>query len=168
MLTRDASYWVTTLGLSPHPEGGYYREVYRSSLSIPRADLPSGFSGDRSCCTSIFYLLQSGDFSAFHRIRSDEIWHFYAGGPLELHVLDQDGCRSVTIGQEIDKGHHLQYVVPARAWFAAAPAVNTPYALLGCTVSPGFDFSDFEMAERAKLIAEFPHAAEIVTLLTRQ
>jgi predicted cupin superfamily sugar epimerase len=168
METHDAAYWVRTLQLAPHPEGGYFREVYRSEGSIPASALPARFSGDRKYCTSIFYLLEAGDFSAFHRICSDEIWHFYAGGPLELHVLSPKGHSEIVLGRDPSVGHHLQYVVPAQAWFAARPARGTPYALLGCTVSPGFDFADFEMAKRTELVAEFPQESAIITALTRQ
>ncbi len=167
MERTDATSWVTSLELSPHPEGGFYKEVYRSSESIAKAALPERFSGDRSYCTSIYYLLSAGDFSAFHRIRSDEIWHFYAGGPLDLHILHNGAHTHVVIGRDVRAGQHLQYVVPAGAWFASTPRVGSEYALLGCTVSPGFDFADFEMARREDLISHYPSAATVVTALTR-
>ncbi len=168
MMTYDAAYWVKALGLTPHPEGGYYKETYRSEDVISQSALPGRFAGERSCCTSIFYLLESGDFSAFHKICSDEIWHFYAGDPLELRVLSSEGLVSVTLGHDVAAGQHLQYVVPAQAWFAAYPASGSRFSLLGCTVSPGFDFADFTMAKRSELIAEFPKEQRIISSLTRE
>jgi predicted cupin superfamily sugar epimerase len=163
----DATSWVTALKLSPHPEGGYYKEVYRSAESVSKSALPERFSGDRNYCTSIYYLLRSGDFSAFHRIRSDEIWHFYEGDALDLHILHNGEYRHVVIGRDVAAGQCLQYVVPAGAWFASTPRVGAEYALLGCTVSPGFDFADFEMAQREELISHYPGAAAVVTAFTR-
>lgn len=141
----DAAYWVSHLHLIEHPEGGYYREVYRSAEEVSSGSLPSRFDGSRSFSTSIYYLLESGDFSAFHRIKSDEVWHFYGGNPLELHIVAGAEYRMVLIGRDLHAGHHLQYVVPHGAWFASRPAPGSAYSLLGCTVSPGFDFADFQM-----------------------
>jgi predicted cupin superfamily sugar epimerase len=166
-LEKDASYWVAHLGLRPHPEGGYFREVYRCSEGIAQSALPQRFSGDRSFCTSIFYLLEKGDFSAFHRIKSDETWHFYAGGALEVVMLSHGGVTTVTLGHDIALGQQLQYTVPAEVWFASRPPPGTLFSLVGCMVSPGFDFADFEMASRTQLIEEFPFAQETVKELTR-
>lgn len=166
--TRDASYWISHLALGPHPEGGFYREVYRSRDLVASDCLPERFSGERSFCTSIFYLLEQGDFSSFHRIKSDETWHFYSGGPLEIIMLRNGSATTATLGQDISSGQQLQYTVPAETWFASRPATDTPFALLGCTVSPGFDFADFQMADRAALIKQFPSAQELITSLTRE
>lgn len=164
---KSAHYWTSNLFLSPHPEGGFYREVYRSTETIPHSALPPRFTGKRSFSTSIYYLLQKGDFSAFHRINSDEGWHFYAGGPLHVHILHNGQYQRVVIGSEITEGHHLHYVVPAGAWFASEPGEGTSYSLVGCTVSPGFDFADFEMAERKSLLEIFPEHSAVITRLTR-
>ncbi len=165
--SRAATDWIDALALQPHPEGGFFREVYRATDMVEPTGTLRRFGGARSVCTSIFYLLEAGDFSAFHRIKSDETWHFYAGGPLKLHIL-HGGCHlSVTIGSDVWSGHHLQYVVPAGAWFASAPLTGTNYSLLGCTVSPGFDFVDFEMAERSELVRHYPEHSELVTKFTR-
>lgn len=162
-----ASHWVSSLSLSPHPEGGYFKETYRSLDIIPVGTFGSRFGGPRSVCTGILYLLEAGDFSAFHRIRSDEMWHFYAGGPLELHILHDAKHQVVRIGRDVHRGEHLQFVVPAGAWFASAPSQGSAYSLLGCTVSPGFDFNDFEMANRSELVREFPAHADVIARLTR-
>jgi len=136
--------WIARLALAPHPEGGFYREVYRADDVIPAQALPPRFPGDRSVATSIYYLLEAGNFSAFHRIRSDEIWHFYAGGPLELHLVSEGNTRTVRLGLEADPDMAPQVVIPHGVWFAAEPCSTSEYSLVGCTVSPGFDFKDFE------------------------
>ena len=164
---QPATYWIENLGLKPHPEGGYYKEAYRATESIPHAALPPRFSGERSFATSIYYLLEQGDFSAFHRIRSDETWHFYAGGSLEIITLHQDRHIALSLGSNIREGEHLQITIPAGVWFAAHPKKNTSYTLAGCSVSPGFDFADFELAKRSDLLSEYPCSEEIVRALTR-
>lgn len=166
-MSENAAHWVTSLALTPHPEGGYFKETYRSTDALPVGVFGERFSGPRNVSTGIYYLLEAGDFSAFHRIKSDEMWHFYAGGALDLHVLDQSGHTSIRLGREVVHGDHLQYVVPAGAWFAATPAEGSSFSLLGCTVSPGFDFADFEMASFAELNALFPSHRDVVTRFTR-
>jgi predicted cupin superfamily sugar epimerase len=167
-IEREASYWVNHLALKPHPEGGFYREVYRSSEGVAQSALPGRFSGSRSFCTSIFYLLERGDFSSFHRIKSDETWHFYAGGALEVAMLVDTGVTTITLGQDPSLGQQLQYTVPSGVWFASRPAPGTTFSLVGCTVSPGFDFADFEMGNSKELIQEFPSAHETIRALTRE
>ena len=164
---EQARRWIDDLHLQPHPEGGFFREVYRSRDIIPKSALPPGFRGDRSLATSIFYLLGQDDFSAFHRILSDETWHFYAGGPLELYTLSSSSLSVITLGTQPEKEQQLQYTIPARTWFAARPCPGTSYTLAGCCVSPGFDFDDFEMGDRDALCDAFPHAAEVIRTLTR-
>ncbi len=166
-MPKDAPYWIRNLSLTPHPEGGFYREVYRSMEIVPQSALPNRFTGGRSFSTSIYYLLEKGDFSAFHRIRSDEVWHFYGGEPLDLHVLHNGQYECVIIGAEISEGHHLQYTVPAGAWFASEPREGSTYSLVGCTVSPGFDFADFELANRVELVEVYPQYSAVITRLTR-
>lgn len=163
----SASYWVSALSLTPHPEGGFFKETYRASDLIPPGTFGARFEGHRNASTGIYYLLEAGDFSAFHRIRSDEMWHFYAGGTLELHMLHEGRHQLVRIGRKVHEGEVLQYVVPAGAWFAAIPVAGGAYSLLGCTVSPGFDFADFEMADRAVLAREFPTCADVIARFSR-
>ena len=172
---QPAQYWIEHLQLVAHPEGGYYRELYRAQEQIPLSGLPSRFTGARSFATSIVYLLRAGERSVFHRIRSDETWHFYAGSPLELFQLDErtpEKAERILIGPDLHLGQHLQWTVPAGVWFGSRPMVNgdsrdrEPYALLGCTVSPGFDFADFEIADRARLCEVFAKHSELVNELT--
>ena len=154
--------------LAPHPEGGWYKENYRAAGTIPHNVLPNIFTGDRSFSTAIYFLLEQGNFSAFHRIQSDECWHFYAGGPLVIYVINDDGSlEKITLGSNILQGETFQYVVPAGCWFASAPAGGTDYSFVGCTVAPGFDFEDFELAERDALIEQYPQHADVITILTR-
>lgn len=159
---------IETLELQPHPEGGYYKETYRSKDTITKDALPDIFNGDRNHSTGIYYLLESKDFSAFHRINQDEMWHFYKGSTLILTTISDKGeLSTIKIGNDIANGETPQAVVPKGYWFAAKVEKPESYALLGCTVAPGFDFQDFELAERNKLIAEFPQHKNIITTLTR-
>ena len=156
---------ISTLKLLPHPEGGFFKETYRSNLEI-RIGEP--YSGKRNISTCIYFLLTSDVFSAFHRIHQDEIWHFYDGSPLLLHIISPKGEYScVKIGRKINNGEIPQFVVPAGCWFAANVLNYEDFTLLGCTVSPGFDFSDFELANRLSLIQQFPEHKDIITKLTR-
>lgn len=162
-----AAEWVKALGLMRHPEGGWYRETYRSAETLARAHLPGRFTGDRAFSTTIYYLLEAGDFSALHRIRQDEGWHFYDGWPLELHLLSPAGEHSrVLLGRDPERGLFPQAVAPAGWLFGAASTGE--YSLLGCTVAPGFDFADFEMPARAQLLAAHPRHAELIGRLTRE
>ena len=161
-------YLVEKLGLQPHPEKAYYKEVYRSEDIIPKSGL-NGFSGDRSFCTSIYFLQTSENFSAFHRIKQDEIWHFYEGASLSVHVIYPDGVYiEHKIGLDLEKGEQPQLVVPAGCWFASSVETESSYSFVGCTVAPGFDFDDFELAIKADLSQEFPQHAKIISKLTRQ
>ncbi|WP_299552108.1 cupin domain-containing protein [Seonamhaeicola sp.] len=159
---------ITKLELLPHPEGGYYKETYRSEGFISEYDLDDAIEGKRNYSTAIYFLLTSNTFSAFHRIKQDEMWHFYKGSPLKLHIISDSGeYSSVIIGNAIEKGEVPQFTVSARDWFASEVTENGDYTLVGCTVSPGFDFRDFEMPERDFLISKFPQHSEIITKLTR-
>ena len=163
-----AAHYINHLKLQPHPEGGFYKETYRSGESIGADALPERFSGGRSFSTAIFYLLQQGDYSVFHRIKSDECWHFYAGGTLLIHVIGKNGDYNCTrLGADIALGENLQFVVPATAWFAAEPAEKTSFSLVGCTVAPGFDFSDFEIRDKEALLHSFPQHHTLINRLSR-
>lgn len=158
-MTIAAKALVDRFGLLPHPEGGFYKETYRSKEDMPR------FGGRRSVCTGIYFLLTEGTKSRLHRIKSDEMWHFYAGGPLELVQIFPDGTvEAVVLGQDVLAGEKVQHVVPAGAWFGAAP--RSGYSFVGCTVAPGFDFADFEMAKREELLRAFPEAKAAIERLT--
>jgi predicted cupin superfamily sugar epimerase len=160
---------IQQLELIPHPEGGYYKETYRSEGSISKSTLPADYSGDRSYSTGIYFMLIADTFSAFHKINQDEMWHFYDGSSIELHMITSDGIHScVHIGRDIENGEYLQYVVPGGVWFASRVKGNAEYSLLGCTVSPGFDFADFILPNTTEMTALFPRHAEIIGELTRE
>jgi predicted cupin superfamily sugar epimerase len=164
-----AEYWIERLGLEAHPEGGYFRQTYRSELSLGREALPAGFSGARAASTAIYFLLEGENFSAFHRLRSDEVWHFYAGASLAVHVIDEDGrCSEIRLGRDAEAGEVFQAVVKAGRWFASEMRDRKSWALVGCTVAPGFDFEDFEMAKRGELVREYPQHQEVIERLTRK
>ena len=163
-----AKYFINNLQLQPHPEGGFFKETYRSSGTIALKCLPPYFNGERSYATSIYFLLQQGHFSAFHRIASDECWHFYEGGALLIHIIDKQGTYScIRLGRKTGEGEFFQFVVPAHCWFASEPAPGTEFSLVGCTVSPGFDFADFEMADKKLLSGQFPQYHSVVNRLCR-
>jgi hypothetical protein len=165
---KPASYWVEKYNMQSHPEGGYFAETYRSSETIGKDALPNRFSGDRSYATGIYFLLEGHHFSAFHRIQSDEMWHFYAGNPLSVYYIDFEGnIQIIKLGNNPDNGEVFQAVVPAGVWFGSKPSELNGYSLVGCTVAPAFDFADFELADRATLIEEFPQHRAIIELLTR-
>ncbi len=156
---------IARFELRPHPEGGFFRETYRSTAVVSASALPGVLSGNRALSTAILFLLPEGTRSRLHRLRSDEIWHFYLGGPLRMVFLREPGgvrWDSVILGHDIGSGQHLQYLVRANTWFGAAPLPGVPYSLVGCTVAPGFDFEDFELGERGELIGQFPAEAELI------
>src|SRR6187551_1839823 len=153
---NTAEYWVQSLQLHPHPEGGFYRETYRADEKIKADHLPERYQGDRNFSTAIYFLLRSQDRSTFHRIKSDELWHFYQGSTLLLYVLTEHGLNIHRLGADITKGDSLQVMVPANCWFGARVEKLDSFALCGCTVAPAFDFADFEMADREYLLNTYP------------
>jgi len=166
---KKAEFYIKFFNLQKHPEGGYFGEVYRSTEHIPVQALPQRFSGFRCYSTSIYFLLPGNEFSAFHRIKSDEIWHFYKGAPVRIHVIDPKGNYSeVIVGDDPERGESFQAVICAGCWFAAETTDPESFSLAGCTVSPGFDFSDFELAKRHELIKLFPAHINIIERFTHQ
>ena len=164
----DADYWIRKLGLVRHPEGGYFRETYRSREGMAAAALPARYGGARSFATSIYFLLTGDDFSALHRIRSDELWHFHTGSPLTVQMISPDGgYGELRLGSDPARGEAFQGMVPAGTWFGASVADPGGYALVSCTVAPGFDFADFEMGGREELVRAYPHLREKIVRLTR-
>jgi len=160
----NTKYWIEKLSLQPHPEGGFYRETYRSSLEIT----PKGFPGNRASSTAIYFLLEGGDFSALHRLRSDEMWHFYAGSTLLLRAISHEGSATeIKLGNNPEAGEHFQAVVKAGDWFGACLQDAHSFALVACTVAPGFDFTDFELGERAGLVKAYPQHRTLIKTLTR-
>jgi len=163
---ENANYWITQLDLISHPEGGYFRETYRSGEFITSDHLPERYHGDRNYSTAIYFLLRAKDRSVFHRIKSDELWHFYQGSTLLIYMLTQNGLEVHRLGSNMAAGDSLQVVVPANTWFGAMVEKPGEFALCGCTVSPGFDFMDFEMAKQKTLLTEYPEQSEIILRLT--
>ncbi|MFH1027655.1 MAG: cupin domain-containing protein [Pseudomonadota bacterium] len=165
---HSTSYWIEQLGLARHPEGGWFRESYRSAELIPASALPDRFDEQRCFSTAIYFLLEEGDISALHRLKSDEIWHFYDGASLAVHVIEPDGKHyTLLLGHDLDGGEQLQAIVPAGCWFGAELAGSGEHALVGCSVAPGFDFNDFEMASGEELIALFPQHEGLISRMTR-
>ncbi len=165
----DAATWICALNLRPHPEGGWYRETYRAAETISGANLPPRFAGPRAFSTAIYFLLDSGQYSALHRIRQDELWHFHDGDPLLIHQISASGAYEVgRLGCDPAHGAWPQHVVPAGTFFGAELAPGGRFALVSCTVAPGFDFADFELPPRRVLLTRFPqHATLIERLGTR-
>lgn len=172
---KQVTDWIKVLNLKPHPEGGFYSETYRND---DQCSLERYNKQIRSCSTAIYYLLKSPESptSRFHRIKSDEMWHFYQGLPVIIHVLDEEkSSHSEFIlhnNLDVNTEARPQYLIPHDKWFAAEILpINNPeeyddYALCGCTVSPGFDYQDFEIAKRSYLISKFPNLTELITRLT--
>jgi hypothetical protein len=164
---NTAKDWITKLELIPHPEGGYFREVYRSNEKINVNGLPSRYLAERTFATSIYYLLESGQFSSFHKLKSDETWHFYTGSPIIIYLISRSGhFKKVILGNEIDKNQLLQYTIERETWFAAEPLEKHSFSLVGCNVYPGFEFDDFELGKRDHLLASFPEHSELILRLT--
>lgn len=162
MLNKRISNYIETLQLEPHPEGGYFKETYRSELQYIQKDLPT----KRNISTGIYFLITKGNFSAFHRIKSDEMWHFYDGDPLLVHIIHPNGKYEVLkVGLNMQNNEKPQGVVPAGAWFASETLGD--FSLVGCTVAPGFDFEDFKLGQASHLEAEFPEHTSIIRRLCR-
>lgn len=176
---QSKEYYIQQLSLQAHPEGGFYRETYRGRLLLTsqrlgqaenaREDFPSG----RNISTAIYFMLTAGNFSAFHRIKSDELWHFYTGANVVIHIITPKGeYQQILLGANIKKGAMFQAMVPAGAWFASElQSPHQPsmpdYAVVGCTVAPGFNFADFELAKAEQLVTLFPQHKKLVERLTR-
>lgn len=159
---------VKKLELLPHPEGGYYKETYRSPARLTKEALPDGFEGNRNLATAIYFLIEKNNFSALHKIKSDETWHFYAGDALEVIEIDAGGnLKTSAVGNRIEQGEVFQYTVPANTWFGSRVKKGGNHSLVGCTVAPGFDFADFEMANRNELISRFPAHKPVIEEMTR-
>jgi predicted cupin superfamily sugar epimerase len=164
-VTPDASRLIEQLDLLPHPEGGYYRETYRATQTVSVGHCGSAL--ERSASTAIYFLLADGQFSALHRIRSDEAWHFYAGSPLRVITLAPNGAREdFLLGSNLTQGHTYQAIVPAGRWFGAMLVDPSSYCLVGCTVAPGFEFTEFELGSREGLLTQFPTHHDVICALT--
>ncbi len=164
-----ANFWIEKLQLTRHIEGGSFKEIYRSAMILQKEILPNQFNGNRHISTSIYFMLEPGQFSAFHRIASDEQWHFYFGGTLLVYEIQADGhLTEHKLGNDpAIADNTFQCVIRAGSWFASRPATDVTYCIAGCTVAPGFDFADFELADRHALINEYPHHKDLIVSLTR-
>jgi len=159
---------IQKYNLEPHPEGGWYKQTYKSNEKIDADALPERFGESRAFSTAIYFLLEKGNFSAFHRIKSDECWHFYSGDPLLIYIIEQNGeIKNISLGNDHEKGQSFQFVVPANCWFASRPAPESEYCFVGCTVSPGFEFEDFELADVTTLSIMYPQHKSIIKELCR-
>jgi uncharacterized protein len=161
-LNEQAEYWIEKLNLRQHPEGGFFTEVYRSKRYV---HLPE-FDGPRSVCTAIYYLLIGDQYSFFHRIKSDEIWHFYAGSSLLLHIIEEKEEKTrlldIRLGSNIDNNETFQAVINPGSWFAASIIDNDSYSLVGCTVSPGFEYRDWEVGHMQTLSRLYPQYKSVI------
>jgi predicted cupin superfamily sugar epimerase len=157
----EAAAVVRELELAPHPEGGWYKETYRSAQTVQ-----SPKHGERAAFTSILFLLEAPDVSRLHRLDAEELWNWHAGSPLDVHVLTNErGRESRRLGAS--PGQTFQTVIPADCWFGAEVPAPGQWSLVGCVVAPGFEFRTFELADRAKLLAELPLESEVILRLTR-
>lgn len=165
IMSISPDYWIRTLKLQPHPEGGYFAETWRSAITIQQAALPDTIDGNRSAGTAIYYLLTPGAFSHLHRLKADEVWHHYDGGVLQITALLPDGnLQHHLLGKA--EGALPQLVIPAGVWFGARPVMEHEYVLAGCTMAPGFDFEDFEMGNRQHLLRKYPQHEVVILGLT--
>ena len=162
-MPATARYWIDHLQLQPHPEGGYYNEVFRSQQGVIRA----GSNTIKQACTSIYYLLEGTDFSGFHRLASDEIWYFHKGSPLHIHVIDENGDH-ITHELSDNASGNLSVVIPPNTWFASEIPSRSGFALVSCAVAPGFDFNEFEMAKKQALILLYPQHTKLLNRLCRE
>ena len=158
------------LNLAAHPrEGGYFIQTWKSEEEIPQSALPGRYSGQRAAGTAIYYLLEPGAFSEMHRLASDEVFHFYYGDPVEMLQLWLDGTsRVVILGNDLAAGRLPQVIVPKLVWQGSHLAPGGSVALLGCTVSPGFDYADYQAGDREALAKAYPHEAARIAALTRR
>lgn len=157
----DAKKWIEHLELEPHPEGGFYKSTYSSDVLTDCAQ------GERPFYTSIYFLLRSEDVSHFHRLQSDEIWYFHGGSSLTVHMITPDGVyKEVAVGLDVEKGEVPQLMVPKHTIFGSSVKELDTFALVGCMVSPGFDFADFELFERTDLLKQYPEHQAIIERLT--
>lgn len=164
---KNKDYWVDHLNMIKHPEGGYFTPTYTAPHTIKKEHINEDFEGSRALATSIYFLIAEGDVSNFHRLKADELWYFHSGSPLTISIIDPDGnYREAYLGLDMEKGQHPQVLVPAGSIFGSF--THGEYALVGCMVTYGFDFNDFELFERADLLSQYPQHGEIITKLTNE
>ena len=162
----QAKSYIKKLRLKKHPEGGYYREVYRAGEIILPEHLPKRYKSNRNFSTSIYFLLEGEQFSAFHLLQSDELWHFYNGSNVVVYLINEQGNLLIERLGKSEKAN-FQIAIEKHNWFAAEVEDKNSFALFGCTVSPGFEFEDFELGNRKILIQKFPQHKMIIERLTK-
>ena len=162
-MENNAQYWIKKLELVRHIEGGFYRQIYASKKQCQE-------HGNRNLATCIFYLLDGNDFSAFHKINGDEIWHFLIGGSLNIYIFNEKDSKLkiVKLGKDLDKGENLQVIINEGNWFAAEVNDKSAFTLVGCTVIPGFEFKNFKLAEKKSLLLKFPSYKWIIEKLAKE
>ncbi|MFJ7744721.1 cupin domain-containing protein [Peribacillus sp. NPDC097295] len=163
---RDANYYVTKLGMEPHPEGGFYKRTFESSERTSDQELSVEFEGKRKLYTSIYFLLGSNDISHLHRLKSDELWYYHAGSPLTISVIDENGhYKESKLGINLDDGEIPQVLVPKNSIFGSSVRDEDTFSLVGCMVSPGFEFQDFELFTQEELLSKYPQHKEVIMKL---
>jgi predicted cupin superfamily sugar epimerase len=163
----DAKYFISKLNMLPHPEGGYFKEFYKSNELIKKEHLPDRFGGHRAFSTSIYFLLNEKDVSKLHKIESDELWYYHSGSSVTIICLHKDyGLKKYKLGLNLENEELPQVLVEKGTWFGAFLNDETTYSLVGCNVAPGFDFEDFVMGDKEKLFSDFPKHKEIIIKLT--
>jgi predicted cupin superfamily sugar epimerase len=164
---RNSEYWIQHLNLLPHPEGGFFREMYRSNIGIEQQALPYGYKGARRLCTSIYFLLRSQDISKLHRLKSDEIWYYHFGSSLKIIMIDNEGQKHTKLlGPNSEKSEQFQVEIPAGTIFGAVVTDENSYCLVSCIVAPGFDFGDFELFDREDLLQAYPKHSDFIIKFT--
>ncbi|WP_422658887.1 cupin domain-containing protein [Paenibacillus sp. EC2-1] len=166
MNKHNAEYYVSKLGLLPHPEGGYYKRTFESEERTSDQELSVQFEGTRKLYTSIYFLLGSNDISHLHRLKSDELWYYHAGSPLSVHVIDEEGVYTeYKLGIDLENGEVPQVLVPKNSIFGSSVKEEDTFSLVGCMVSPGFEFQDFELFTQEQLLAKYPQHKDIIMKL---
>ena len=165
-MNRTAKLIIRKLKLKKHIEGGYFSETYRSKDCLGKSNLPARYKGKRNLSTAIYFLLCGNELSAVHRLKTDEIWHYYSGSPLKLYAYKKDKVKIIKLGSNISRGEIFQALVPAGTWLSAEVSTKNSYTLVGCTLSPGFDFADFELGKKKNLIKLFPKHISLIERMT--
>ncbi len=158
----NAQNWIDKLGLEAHPEGGYFKEVYRNPSTIQVME----DGAKRNLATSIYFLLEGEQKSHFHQLKSDELWYFHAGGPVKIHIVEDEEYRTEILGLDLDRGQSPQVLIPRNSIFAAEVVDKNSFCLMGCMVNPGFDFKDFRMVTKNKLMLKIPEQKKIIEKFT--
>ena len=163
MNQQDPQYYISKLGLEPHPEGGYFKRTFESQEQITDQELTVHFEGKRMLYTSIYFLLTSNDVSHFHRLQSDELWYYHAGSPLSVHMIDENGeYTERKLGLDLENGEVPQVLVPKNTIFGSSVKDRETFSLVGCMVSPGFEYQDFELFTQEELLLKYPQHKEII------